>query len=406
MRCASCGFENPERKKFCEECGAKLVLVCPSCGVEVRPTAKFCGDCGIALEATGKPPATKGRKRQGATTARKAKRPAVSPTTAKPHTASPEAERRQLTVMFCDLVGSTPLSERMDPEEWRTVVQEYQRVCAEVIRRFEGHIAQYLGDGLLVYFGYPAAHEDDAQRAARAGLEIVMAGETQLRPSLATGQVSLPVRVGIHPGLVVVGETGDGGKREQLALGDTPNIAARLQGLAEPSTVLISAATQRLIAGFFDCHDLGPQRLKGVSAPLQVYRVMGKSNTQSRLEVEVSTGKLTPLVGRTNEVGLILERWAAAQAGEGQVVLLSGEPGIGKSRLVQAVKEQVRPQGGTCLELRCSPYHRNSAFYPIITHLHRVLHFEPGETPQTKLDKLQQALARFRFPQGDTLQLL
>ena len=174
----------------------------------------------------------------------------------------------------------------------------------------------------------------------------------------------MQVRLGIHTGLVVVGEIGSG-KREQLALGDTPNIAARLQGLAEPNTVVVSAATQRLIAGFFDCHDGGLQSVKGVSAPVQVYRVLRESSAQSRLEIEVSTGRLTPLVGRAHEVGLILERWTAAQAGDGQVVLLNGEPGIGKSRLVQEVKERVVQQGATCLEFRCSPYHQNSALYPV-----------------------------------------
>ena len=189
-------------------------------------------------------------------------------------------------------------------------------------------------------------------------------------------------------------------------MGDTPNIAARLQGLAEPNTVVVSAATQRLIAGFFDCHDGGLQSLKGVSAPVQVYRVLSESSAQSRLEVEVSTGRLTPLVGRAHEVGLLLERWTAAQAGEGQVVLLNGEPGIGKSRLVQEVKEHVVQQGAICLEFRCSPYSQNSALYPIITHLQRVLQVERDDTPQGKLAKLQQTLTRYHFPQADTLPLL
>ncbi len=209
-----------------------------------------------------------------------------------------------------------------------------------MVSRVDGHIAQYLGDGLLVYFGYPTAHEDDAQRAVRAAIGIVEA--IQHVPLLQSHGVQ--VRIGIHTGLVVVGEIGSG-RREQLALGETPNIAARLQGLAEPNTVVVSAATQRLMLGLFDCQDLGRQELKGVSAPLQVYRVLSESSAQSRLEVEVSTGRLTPLVGRAHEVGLILERWTAAQAGDGQVVLLNGEPGIGKSRLVQEVKERRRTAG-------------------------------------------------------------
>src|SRR5262245_3999628 len=198
MRCASCGFENPEGVKFCHQCGSSLTNRCPSCQSDNPPDAKFCGDCGRALEATGKPPATRGRKRQGATTTRTAKRPA----TAKTRPVSPEAERRQLTVMFCDLVGSTPLSTQLDPEELREVVRAYQQTCAHVISRFDGYLAKYLGDGLLVYFGYPVAHEDDAQRAVRAGLGIVEAIQQLSFPTLQLPR-SLQVRIGIHTGLVV-----------------------------------------------------------------------------------------------------------------------------------------------------------------------------------------------------------
>jgi class 3 adenylate cyclase/predicted ATPase len=303
--------------------------------------------------------------------------------------------------MFCDLVGSTALSEQLDPEELREVVRAYQGVSAEVIRRFEGHIAQYLGDGLLVYFGYPTAHEDDAQRATRTGLGIIAA----IHQTPLLQQHGVQVRVGLHTGLVVIGEMGGGHKREQLALGETPNIAARLQGLAEPDTVVLSATTHRLVAGLFACHALGPQTLKGLSTPLSVYYVMGESEAQSRFEVAVSAG-LTPLIGRDPEVGLLRERWAQAKGGEGQVVLLRGEPGIGKSRLVQALKEQVTAEGATRIELRCSPYHQNSAFHPLIEHLRRVLQLHPEESPQAKRERLQQRLARYRFPQADTLPLL
>jgi TOMM system kinase/cyclase fusion protein len=404
MRCESCGFENSEGTKFCEECGAKFRQVCPSCGHEVRPTAKFCGECGAVL--TGKEPENR---RTGEPEKRSEKSSSLQTLDPRPQTldsSRPEAERRQLTVMFCDLVGSTALSEQLDPEEWRKVVQTYQETCAAVVNRFDGHIAQYLGDGLLVYFGYPTAHEDDAQRAVRTGLDIVEALQKWV-PSPPVGEAlqRLQVRIGIHTGLVVVGEIG-GGRHEQLALGDTPNIAARLQGLAEPNTVVISAATHRLIAGFFDCHDGGLQSLKGVSVPVQVYRVLSESSARSRLEVEVSTGRLTPLVGRAHEVGLILDRWAAAQAGDGQVMLLNGEPGIGKSRLVQEVKEQVVQRGALYLEFRCSPYTQNSAFSPVLTYLQRVLQFARDDTPQEKLAKLQRTLVHYRFPQADTLPLL
>ncbi len=258
--------------------------------------------------------------------------------------ARPEAARRQLTVMFCDVVGPTALSAQLDPEELREVVRAYQETCTGVIRRYDGHIAQHLGDGLLVYFGYPAAHEDDAQRAMQAGLEIIqalqkwvpspLAGEGQgegavgarLRPGFSIGHVPLHVRIGIHTGLVVIGEIGSGEKREILALGETPNLAARLQGLAEPGTVVISAATQRLVQGLFACQDLGPQALKGITTPIAVYQVLGESGAQSRFEAAAQRG-LTPLVGRTEELALLQRHWEQAKAGEGQVVLLNGEPG-------------------------------------------------------------------------------
>jgi class 3 adenylate cyclase/predicted ATPase len=397
--------------QFCEECGTTLVRVCPSCGQHVRPTAKFCGACGTTLGAARKPLPAKSRKRKGARTSGRAPhQPRGRPPTVGPYAAAREAERRQLTVMFCDLVGSTALSEQLDPEEYREVVRNYQTACAEVVSRYDAHIAQYLGDGVLAYFGYPVAHEDDAHRAVRAGLGIIGAlpALTAQLPQLGntTSASSLQVRIGIHTGLVVVGEMGRDEYREQMALGETPNLAARFQGLAEPDTIVISSATQQLIAGFFVCQDLGPQTLKGVSVPVRVYRVLGESNVQNRIEIDVSMGKLTPLVGRAHEVGLVLERWAAAQTGDGQVVLLSGEPGIGKSRLVQEVKERIGQQGATCLEFRCSPYFQNSALAPVLTHLQRLLHFERDDTPQAKLAKLQQTLVRHRFPQADTLLLL
>jgi len=310
--------------------------------------------------------------------------------------------------MFCDLVGSTALSEQLDPEELREVVRAYQEACAAVISRFEGHIAQYLGNGLLVYSGYPVAHEDDAQRAVRAGLEILAALQqwnAQMQPTVEPhGRAPLQVRIGIHTGLVVVGEMGGGGKREQLALGDTPNVAARLQGLAEPDTVVISAATCRLVEGLFACQDLGPHTLKGVSTPLLLYRVVGESGA-SRFEVAVRTG-LTPLVGREEEVGLLQRHWEWVKEGEGQVVMLSGEAGIGKSRLVQELKERVVRERCTRIEFRCSPYHQNSALYPVIDHLQQLLQFRREDSPQAKLEKLKVALSHYRFPQADTVPLL
>src|SRR5215831_2794409 len=306
----------------------------------------------------------------------------------------PAAERRQLTVLFCDLVDSTALASQLDPEELRDVILAYQATCAEVIQRFEGHIAQYLGDGLLVYFGYPSAHEDDAQRAVQSGLGMVEA-ITALNARLARQPgVQLAVRLGIHTGLVVVGEIGGGGRQEHLALGETPNVAARLQALAAPNTVVISATTHRLVQTYFTYADLGMHALKGVATPVQIYWVLQASGAQTRLDVAAPCG-LTPLVGRDAEVTLLLERWTQAREGRGQVALLSGEPGIGKSRLVQVVKECVEGEPHVRWECRCSPYAQHSALYPVIDLMQRALHLQRDDAPEAKLGKLEGTLAHY-----------
>jgi class 3 adenylate cyclase len=320
--------------------------------------------------------------------------------------ASPEAERRQLTVLFCDLVDSTVLASQLDPEDLRAVVRAYQDTCAKVIARFEGHIAQYLGDGLLVYFGYPLAHEDDAQRAVRAGLGIVEAlgpPNTRLTQDHA---VHVAVRLGIHTGLVVVGDVGGGTKQEQLALGETPNLAARLQGIAAPNTAVISATTFQLLGGFFACQPLGTPPLKGQTQPLAVYRVLYESMARSRLEAVGSTG-WTPLVGREQEVALLRERWAQVKEGVGQVVLLSGEAGIGKSRLVQVLQEHVAAEPQAWLTpCQCSPYYQNTALYPMIELLERVaLRFERDESPPQKLHKLEGFLVQYGLPLAEAVPL-
>jgi TOMM system kinase/cyclase fusion protein len=319
---------------------------------------------------------------------------------------APEAERRQLTVLFCDLVDSTTLARQLDPEDLRVVVRAYQETCAKVIARFEGHIAQYLGDGLLAYFGYPLAHEDDAQRAVRAGLGIVEAMRglnTRLEQERG---IHLAVRLGIHTGLVVVGEVGGGTRQELLALGETPNLAARLQSLAAPNTLVISAATVPLLGGFFACQALGPHPVKGLAQPLEVYQVMYESTARSRLEAASSTG-LTPLVGREQEMGLLLERWAQVKDGLGQVVLLSGEAGIGKSRLVRVLTEHVAREPQAWLTpCQCSPYYQNTALYPMIELLERVaLHFDREESPQQKLSKLEGFLVQYGLPLAETVPL-
>ena len=316
----------------------------------------------------------------------------------------PDAERRQLTVMFCDLVDSTRLSNQLDPEEYRDVVRAYQTACTEVIRRYDGHIAQLLGDGLLVYFGYPQAHDDDAQRAVRTGLGILAAmDDLHTRLPHATGR-TLAVRLGIHTGLVVVGAMGDQGRHEHLALGETPNIAARIQGLAQPNTVAISDATYRLVQGYFACQDLGAHALRGVTEAMRLYQVLSESGATSRLDIAQPRG-LTPLVGRESEVTLLLERWAQVKAGHGQVVLLSGDGGIGKSRLVQTLKDHVANEPHIRWECRSVPYYQNTALYPLTELFQRLLHWQHDETPDEKLGKLEQALRQYRLPLEETVPL-
>jgi len=299
------------------------------------------------------------------------------------------AERRQLTVMFCDLADSTKLSGQLDPEDLREVIRAYQETAAGVIQRYAGNIAQYLGDGLLVYFGWPRAHEDDAQRSVHAGLGILEdMGDLNTRLEKEKG-VQLAVRIGIHTGPVVIGEMGGGGRHENLATGETVNIAARLEGLAAPNTAVISQVTARLVQGAFELQDLGPQTLKGVAKPLQVFRVF---DPMAIHDDETAAVGVPFLVGREEEVGLLRRRWEQSKEGLGQVVLLSGEAGIGKSSLLATVRTQVVDEGYTRIAFRCSPYYTNSALFPVITHLEHKFGFNRDDSPADKLDKLEQVL--------------
>ena len=312
---------------------------------------------------------------------------------AEPSRPGHDAERRQLTVMFCDMVGSTALAARLDPEDLHEVMRRYQETCAEVVARFEGHVGNYIGDGILAYFGYPKAHEDDALRAIRAALDIVEAIK-RLNDDLDDLGVSIGVRVGINTGIVVVGDIGTGEFRDTMAVvGETPNVAARLQGLAEPGTVVVGERTRRLLEGLFVFDELGPQVIKGIDEPVAVFRVREATGAPSRFEAVAMRG-LTPLVGRDEEIRLLLSRWQDAKEGEGHVVLLTGEPGIGKSRIIQAFREQVRSDQATVLRYYCSPFYVHSALHPVLDQLERAAALKKSNSPEVKLDKLEALLGQ------------
>jgi class 3 adenylate cyclase/predicted ATPase len=377
MDCPSRGATVPAGK-FCIECGAAFERRCDSCGHANNPRAKFCAECGHRLTASE--PAAAGAPQQ-----------------------SPgDAERRQLTVMFVDLVGSTALSGRLDPEDMSEVIRAYHRCCADAIGRWDGHVAKYMGDGVLAYFGWPQAHEDDAERAVRAGLELARAvGEQTTRDGSR-----LAARIGIATGQVVVGDLiGDEEARERAVVGETPNLAARLQALAAPGAVVISPATRRLVGGLFELTDLGPQRLKGFAEPLAAFRVAGEGRAESRFEA-LRGERLTPLIGREHELAILLERWGWAKDGDGQVVLIGGEAGIGKSRMLQALREQLGSEPHVTVSHVCSPYHSNSALHPLIAQLDRAAGLAADDEPGDKLAKLEALLARATVQPDDAVPLI
>ena len=306
------------------------------------------------------------------------------PPPAQPH-AGGEAERRQLTVMFCDLADSTALSQRLEPETYREVILGYQQVCTRGVERYDGYLARLFGDGLLVYFGYPQAHEDDAERAIHAALEVLKATASLSEEQHAERGIELAVRIGIATGPVVVGDiVGDGAAQESTVLGETPNLAARLQSLAGPNQVLVAPATKILAGGAFSYHDLGERALKGIERPLNVWRVTGEHDQGSRFEATRRGERLAPLVGRDEEREILWRRWERASDGAGQVVLLSGEAGIGKSRLSRGLREQLSGQPHTLLNYQCSPYHVSSALYPVTNQLERAARFTPDDAPRTQ----------------------
>lgn len=376
MRCPSCNHDNRADRRFCAECGGALATPCAACGAANEPGEKFCGACGASLVGS----------RQSAVGSAD---PSLTTNNVTTNNLSAESgERRQLTVLFCDLVGSTPLAGRLDPEEWQELVQSYQSAAGGVVERHGGHVAQYQGDGIVVYFGYPLAHEDDAARAVRTGLGIVAAMRA-VNTGLAADR-QLAVRIGIHTGPVVVSLLGGGARRETMALGDTTNVAARVQGAAEPDTVVITAATQRLVAGLFVVEDRGSPPLKGVTSPVALYRVLQASGVRGRL---AAASSLTPFVGRERERQTLAELWERAQDGEGQAALIAGEAGIGKSRLVQELKASLAQTPHTWIESGGAAYYETTPFHVVTDLLRQGFGWTAEQSTEERLAILDQSLA-------------
>ncbi len=367
MLCPGCNLENLASASFCSGCGAALGQICPRCAAPSSAQARFCGSCGATLGAPG------------------------------------EGERRHLSVMFCDLVDSTALGQRLDPEELHEIIHTYQTRLNPAIEAYEGHVAQYLGDGILVYFGYPTAHEDDAERSIRAGLAILDAMEAlnrELEPRLG---LRLSVRIGIHSGSVVTGATGGG--REQLVFGSTVNLAARLQSIAPPGSLVISQDTLSLVRGLFVTEDLGPHAMKGFEEPVHVHKIEGASGVRSRLDA-IPADELTPLVGRRDEMAELWARWQRAGSGAGQVVLISGTAGMGKSRLVRALQERIAEHAHSWLGCGCSPYRQSSALSPILGLLERRMGVRPNDGAELRIVALERALRDAGLAPRETLPLI
>ena len=366
MKCQQCQTENPKQAKFCIDCGTKMERKCNACGSEYSEQAKFCIECGTKVGEA---------------------QPAALPKEAtKPQT----AERRQLTVLFCDLVGSTAISDQMDAEDFRQVILDYQQVAQKVVLRYGGYIAQYLGDGLVIYFGYPKGHEDAPKAAVRCGLGLLQALAFANQQRSAENKKALNVRIGVHTGQVVVDYN--------LALGDTTNIAASLEGLAQTNSMLISQDTYKLVAGWFEAITKGIHQLKGITQPMEIFQVLHESGAKSRLEIAMHKG-FSPLVGREEEIQLLERAWKQAKNKQGQIVLISGEAGIGKSRLLDSIKKEVAIEADAWLtEIHCLIHYQNTPFHPIIDLLEQVvLQFEPEDTMGHKMAKLEGFLLQAGF---------
>ena len=375
MRCSKCGADNRQGRKFCAECGAPLAATCAKCGAVNEPNEKFCGECGAGLGETAGP-----------------KQPQVTPIAA-----SANGERRHLTVLFCDLVGSSEIAAQLDPEEWREVVASYHRSATKAITRFGGYVAHYLGDGVMAYFGWPEAHDNDAERAARAGLAIL---EAIAKLNSQPAHAKLAARVGIDSGVVVVGASAG---QEADVFGDVPNIAARVQSAAAPDSVLITGATHRLLSGLFVVEERGAQELKGVGNPVELYRVLRSTGVRGRLAVARG---LTPFVGREGELRLLIRRWESARESEGQLVLVVGEAGIGKSRLVAEFHDRIRDAPHIWMESAGDQFFQNTPFHAISEMLSQWLELQGDTNPDDRTERLERALASAGLKPEDSVALI
>jgi class 3 adenylate cyclase/predicted ATPase len=381
MRCSSCEFENSKGKKFCSECGTVLQRGCAQCGADNAPTAKFCGECGVPLNApVGTPVSKRAPIQQG----------------------DVAGERRHLTVLFSDLVGSTEISARLDPEEFRELVADYHGAAAEAITRFGGFVAKYLGDGVMAYFGWPEAHDNDAERAVRAGLAILEAIAALNDRDAKRDRPKLSVRVGIDTGNVVIGNRSGS---ESEIFGDAANIAARVQSAADPDAVIVTSAVNRLVSGLFVVEERGAHQLKGIAEPVDLYRIIRLSSVRNRLAASMVHG-LTPFVGRDDETRLLWSRWQRASNGEGQVVLIVGEAGIGKSRLVRQFRERLAPTPHIWLECVGSPFFQNTPLYPIADMLQQGFAHRGDGSDTAKLGELERDLERAGLKPAEAVPLI
>jgi len=376
MICSQCRFENPPDMRYCGGCGSSLTPACSRCGAEVPAGFRFCGHCGAAVAAD-----------QDA-----------------PEVLADSAERRQITVMFCDLVESTELSVRVDPEVLRDVIRAFQKAAASIVEGYGGHIAQYLGDGLLIYFGFPRAHEDDAERAVRSSLETVAAIAELSRELETSRHISLQVRIGVHTGAVVAGDVGAGERTDRLALGSTPNLAARVQAVAQGGEVLLTATTHDLVQAHIETESIGEHDLRGFDRPMELFRAIRRTDIDELVDEEQYTE--TPFVGRADELQLLFDRLAQAERSEAQLVMIRGEPGIGKTRLQQEFRRSAGERISTLTRFRCSAFHQNTALWPVITFFERALGFNGENSAEARLAKLHEFLAPWAFPDGEAGALL